>query len=148
MNPAKPTALKVIEGNRGKRKLEPEKEPQPKLGLPQPPRWLSKLAKQEWRKRGKQLLELGLMTELDEANFAAYCQAYADLQEAQAIIDKEGAIWVSKKSGYAQAHPAVAMKHKAMADLRKFSAPFGMTPSDRAGLHVEKPKQRLEDLLK
>ena len=43
----KPTALKLVEGNRGKRKLTPELEPQFKVGGTTPPVFLSATAKAE-----------------------------------------------------------------------------------------------------
>ena len=43
----KPTSLKVLEGNPGKRQLNPN-EPKPDASVPKCPAWLSKEAKREW----------------------------------------------------------------------------------------------------
>ena len=43
----KPTAIKELEGNPGKRKLN-KKEPKPEKGMPVCPEWLLPEAKAEW----------------------------------------------------------------------------------------------------
>ena len=48
----KPTALKVLEGNPGKRPLN-ELEPKPKKQAPSCPSWLEPEAKKEWRRMAK-----------------------------------------------------------------------------------------------
>ena len=48
----KPTALKKLEGNPGKRKLN-TKEPVPGKGMPDCPKWLLPVAKEEWNVGGK-----------------------------------------------------------------------------------------------
>lgn len=45
----KPTTLKKLEGNPGKRKLN-TKEPVPTKGMPDCPKWLLPGAKEEWKK--------------------------------------------------------------------------------------------------
>ena len=66
----KPTAVKELEGNPGKRPLN-ELEPKPKKKAPKCPGWLDAEAKTEWRRVAKQLEELGVLTEVDMAAFAA-----------------------------------------------------------------------------
>jgi phage terminase small subunit len=72
----KPTSLKVLQGNPGKRPLN-ENEPKPPPRLPRSPEHLSEEAKKEWRRAGKFLFQLGLVSDIDRAAFAAYCQAWA-----------------------------------------------------------------------
>ena len=76
----KPTALKELEGNPGKRSLNPS-EPKPPQKAPSCPAWLEKEAKREWRRLSKGMEQLGILTELDRAAFAGYCQAYARWKE-------------------------------------------------------------------
>ena len=72
----KPTALKKLEGNPGKRKLN-TKEPVPAKGMPDCPKWLLPEAKEEWKRLCKKLSEMDVLTltEIDMAAFAAYCQS-------------------------------------------------------------------------
>ena len=71
-NPGRPvpTVLKLLRGSR--RPINPA---EPKLApkLPPPPRELSDEAKRVWRREGKMLLSVGVITALDVAAFAAYC---------------------------------------------------------------------------
>ena len=69
----KPTAVKVLEGNPGKRSLNTG-EPKPEKKAPRCPAWLEDEAKKEWKRMAKQLEHLGILTEIDMAAFAGYCQ--------------------------------------------------------------------------
>ena len=78
----KPTAIKILEGNPGRRPLN-KNEPKPKEKKKlQCPSHLNAEAKKEWRRLSKVLIEMGVLTELDTAAFAGYCQAYARWKEA------------------------------------------------------------------
>ena len=59
----KPTALKKLEGNPGKRKMN-TKEPVPGKGMPDCPKWLLPEAKEEWKRLCQKLSDMGL-TEVD-----------------------------------------------------------------------------------
>lgn len=66
--PPKPTAVKELEGNPGKRPLN-KNEPKPKQTAPKCPSWLEPDAKKEWRRLSKELESMGLLTEVDMAIF-------------------------------------------------------------------------------
>ena len=85
----KPTALKKLEGNPGKRKLN-TKEPIPAKGMLNCPEWLLPEAKKEWERLADLMNQMGVLTEVDMAAFAAYCQSYARWKEAQEHIDSSG----------------------------------------------------------
>ena len=70
----KPTGLKVLEGNLGKRPLN-HKEPKPTKKAPRCPSWLEEDAKKEWKRMSKVLESMGLLTDMDMTAFAGYCQA-------------------------------------------------------------------------
>ena len=78
----KPTAVKKLEGNPGKRKLN-KKEPVPEKGMPDCPDWLLPEAKTEWERLCEKLSQMGVLTEIDMAAFAAYCQSFARWKETQ-----------------------------------------------------------------
>lgn len=54
------------------------------------------------------LSEIGVLTEIDIAAFAAYCQSYARWKEAQEHIDSEGSTFETDK-GYQQQTPWVGI---------------------------------------
>jgi len=141
----KPTAIKILEGNPGKRKLN-KNEPQPTVKAPQCPDWLEPEAKAEWERRSKQLLVLGILTEVDEIAFAGYCQAYARWREAEEFISKHGSI-VKTPSGYWQQVPQVAISNKSLLVVIRFCEQFGMTPSSRSRLAVEPSDIAANDMM-
>jgi P27 family predicted phage terminase small subunit len=141
----KPTALKQLEGNPGKRKIN-KNEPKPAVKIPKCPEWLEPEAKAEWERRSKQLLTLGVLTEVDEVAFAGYCQAYARWREAEEFISKHGSI-VKTPSGYWQQVPQVAIANKSLMLVIRFCEQFGMTPSSRSHLAVESPEAGANDMM-
>lgn len=126
----KPTAVKELEGNPGKRALN-EFEPKPQKKAPKCPVWLDVEAKKEWRRVAKQLEELGVLTEVDMAAFAGYCEAYARWKEAEEFISKHGTI-VKTPSGYWQQVPQVSIAQTYLKIMIKFCEQFGLTPSSRS----------------
>jgi P27 family predicted phage terminase small subunit len=124
-----PTKLKLLRGNPGKRPL-PENEPQPQVRLPSAPTFLSEEGKREWKRTGRRLQSLGLMTEIDTSALAAYCQAWARWKEAEEMLNQFGA--VIKVGGSLQPSPYLSVANKAMAQMVKLLAEFGMTPSSRS----------------
>lgn len=64
----KPTALKTLEGNPGKRKIN-KKEPIPGKGIPTCPEWLLPEAKLEWERLAAVMDQMGLLTEVDRTAY-------------------------------------------------------------------------------
>ena len=93
----KPTAIKELEGNPGKRKLN-KKEPKPEKGMPVCPEWLLPEAKAEWKRLCEKLNQMGVLTEVDMAAFAVYCQSYARWKEAQEHIDSGGSTLCARRA--------------------------------------------------
>lgn len=125
----KPTHLKLLEGNPGKRPL-PKNEPKPRPVTPPCPKWLDTEAKREWRRVSKELERLGLLTIVDRAALAGYCQAYARWKQAEEILDVEGLTFTTP-NGYVQQRPEVAIAQKSLQLMRAFGTEFGLTPSSR-----------------
>ncbi len=126
----KPTAIKELEGNPGKRQLNTN-EPKPAARAPSCPKWLEPDAKKEWRRLAKQMEQLGILTEVDMAAFAGYCQAYARWKAAEEFISKHGAI-VKTPSGYWQQIPQVSIAQQYLKQMNKFCEQFGLTPASRS----------------
>ena len=125
----KPTALKMLEGNPGGRPLN--KEPKPEKKAPRCPSWLEDEAKKEWKRMAKVLENMGLLTEMDMAAFAGYCQAYARWKEAEEFLTQHGSM-VRTPNGYLQQVPQVSIAQTNMKIMLKFCEQFGLTPSARS----------------
>ena len=81
----KPTRMKVLTGNPGKRPLN-QTEPQPEPVIPDCPVELGPSARREWDRLVGQLASLRILTPLDRAALAAYCGAYGLWAEATEAI--------------------------------------------------------------
>lgn len=145
----KPTALKMLEGNPGGRPLN-EAEPKPMKKAPRCPTWLEDEAKREWKRMAKVLEQLGLLTEMDMAAFAGYCQAYARWKEAEEFLTQHGSM-VRTPNGYLQQVPQVSIAQTNMKIMLKFCEQFGLTPSARSrivgGEGASDPADEMELLL-
>lgn len=126
----KPAALKMLEGNPGGRPLN-TKEPKPAKKAPRCPSWLEDEAKKEWKRMAKVLEQMGLLTEMDMAAFAGYCQAYARWKEAEEFLTQHGSM-VRTPNGYLQQVPQVSIAQTNMKIMLKFCEQFGLTPSARS----------------
>lgn len=139
---AKPTALKELEGNPGKRALN-QKEPKPKVAIPECPAQLKGDARVEWKRITKQLFPLGVISELDRAALTSYCIAWGTLLKAIKMIEKEHEVIISENGGAYQ-NPWVSIRNKAMEQILKHSSEFGMTPSSRARIKADAPTEEDE----
>lgn len=136
----KPTAVKKLEGNPGKRKLN-TKEPVPATGMPTCPNWLLQEAKNEWKRLAELMNQMGVLTEVDRAAFAAYCQSYARWKEAQEHIDSDGSIFETDK-GYQQQTPWVGIANTNQKLMMQAASEFGLTPSARSKIVAGNTKGR------
>ena len=137
----KPTRLKALAGNPGKRPLN-RHEPQPKAGLPRCPTQLSEEAKREWKRISKELERLGLLTVLDRAALSAYCQAWGRWIEAEERLRQHGVI-VKSPNGFPVQSPYLAVANRAMAQMGKLLVEFGLSPSSRS--RIQSPIDDLDD---
>lgn len=135
----KPTNLRIIEGNPGKLSLN-KREPKPVPTKPSAPKFLSPAAKYEWRRVATELHRLGLLTGIDRATLAAYCQAYADWKAAVEFIKEHGSVYKvldSKERVVAvKPYPQVVIARNASEQIRKLAAEFGMTPAARSRISL------------
>jgi len=147
--PPKPTNLKKLEGNPGKRPLN-KREPKTSR-VAKCPSWLTAEAKKEWNRIAPILKEMEILTAADQSALAVYCQAYADYIQAQKIIDKEGMTYeYTNKAGVSNivTRPEVVIAHKNAETIRKFCVEFGLTPSSRGRIQLPDEDWKISDLEK
>lgn len=150
MTKNKPTALKVLEGNPGKRPLNLN-EPNPLPIAPECPDWLLDEAKEEWNRLAPELERLGLLTIIDKAAFAGYCQSYAKWKAAEEFIKKNGTTYRIPKtdkngkviSVYIAAFPEVVIANQSLKQIKAFAVEFGLAPSSRGRICL--PSEILDD---
>lgn len=131
-----PTKLKILKGNPGRRPVNTA-EPKMSAELPTCPKHLQGEARKEWRRSVKLLHESGILAAVDRAALAAYCSAWERWIEAEEAIKLQGMIQTSP-NGYPILNPYLSISNKAMEQMRAFLTEFGMTPSSRSRIKVEK----------
>ncbi|MBE0428396.1 MAG: phage terminase small subunit P27 family [Thermoleophilia bacterium] len=129
----KPTALRVIEGNPGKRPLK-DNEPKPKPLLGGCPKHLTGDARQAWQ----HYAALGYwLTEVDSCLLEVLCVNIGIWKEARAIIKQEGIIDDSKPT--LRAHPALKVAADAEKIMLRICQDLGFTPATRSRLNLPAP---------
>jgi P27 family predicted phage terminase small subunit len=141
-----PTHLKLVRGNPGKRAVN-HAEPKPKVVLPSPPAELSEDALAEWNRVASDLHGLGILTAIDRAALAAYAQAYGRWVQAERAAAKmaekdqmTAGLMIRTTNGNAVQNPLIGVANKAMADMVRYAAEFGMTPSARSRIQGSEPE--------
>jgi P27 family predicted phage terminase small subunit len=133
----KPTAIKKLEGNPGKRPLN-DNEPQPDKTPPACPSWLPHEAKREWRRIVPELERLGLLTIVDRAALTGYCEAWARyVKAAKELKDGFTYEYINEKFQMKRSKkPEVEIARDALNQVKAFCAEFGLTPSSRGRMSV------------
>lgn len=134
----KPTSLKLVTGNPGKRRIR-KTEPKPKRVIPSPPAHVSDRALLAWGALATRLDRLGLLTELDAFALEQLCENYSEIIELREdIIDNGRFQTVTTKSGdrMERARPAATMLADAERRFRGMMVEFGLTPSARTRVAV------------
>jgi P27 family predicted phage terminase small subunit len=143
---AKPTALKLVEGNRGKRRLN-KREPKPKREIPSPPAHLSPEVAIEWGKFTVILDRMAVLTEADPRALEDLCEVSVEVRELRADIAEFGRTQkVKTKAGkkgekgatlMERQRPQVMMLADATRRLRAQLADFGLNPSARSRVQTD-----------
>jgi P27 family predicted phage terminase small subunit len=137
----KPTALKILAGNPGRRPLN-EREPQPKVCVPRPPKHLTAAGRKLWRAIGKRLANCGILTDVDATAFELLISSYVEYCEASAKVSQSGPVWLDKGDGkipkFAYS-PYWVQMNKAAKRMHTMLREFGMTPSARSAIKSAGP---------
>jgi P27 family predicted phage terminase small subunit len=139
-----PSAIRELEGNPQHRPMNPH-EPRPQSAIPPCPKHIKGEARKEWNRITKALDAIGVISKLDRATLATYCTAWQRWVEAEEQLKKHGPV-VKSPSGFPIQNPYLAICNKAIEQLTKLSAEFGLTPSSRTRISATAPKSAGDDL--
>jgi P27 family predicted phage terminase small subunit len=156
--PPIPFMLKKLRGNPGHQKLRAPPEPASAPNCPEPPPFLSSYAQDEWWRTSPQLHVLGLLSTVDVACLAAYCQSYALWREASEALARMAAhdehthaLLIKTVDGNPRRNPLIKVARDAAADMVRFAGEFGLTPVARsrlaAGIHAQPSAGKFDGLL-
>ena len=141
-----PTALKLLKGNPGRRKL-PRREPKPDPSMPVCPTWLDPVAKRQWAKLAPELNRMGVLAKIDGNLLARYCQTWSQWRKMIEWVQKHGETTpIKSEEGRVTGHkrnPQTEIAKGLSEMLTRLEPELGMTPSGRTRLEVStKPKPK------
>lgn len=148
----KPTHLKVLQKNPGKRKLN-TKEPKPRKAIPDPSDRLTDRARDIYMLAGEHTLRMGVLTDVDGLALELLATAADEYFSAQEILKgiaetrtlevlgesprlKDGMVYESETQNgkIIRAHPANGIASDAWKRAKSMLVEFGLTPSSRSRL--------------
>ncbi len=139
----KPTALKLVEGNRGKRAIN-RQEPDPVyLNDLTPPAWLPPAAADIWNELAPKLRAAKVLTEMDVQALAMGCVAIAqhrlsvqrvgdDLVKSKQIENEEG----DTVQAGEHVNPWLIVQSMTFKQAMAIFAQFGLTPAARSRIAI------------
>lgn len=117
--------------------------------LARAPSWLvDSVAKQEWRRITKELAKIEIVGNLDYANLAGYCNAYANYRRvSDELRDEPYCIERTTRTGTIMVkNPLVDIQTTYAAEMRKFAGLCGLTIDSRLKAAVKKVDKQDEDM--
>tara|TARA_R100001244_G_scaffold76775_1_gene60907 strand:- start:206 stop:682 length:477 start_codon:yes stop_codon:yes gene_type:complete len=134
-----PTKLKKLQGTlKAERVLNNEMEVALVVNIPPAPRWLTKIAAQEWKNVCFELFNKQMLHKIDLRFIEAYCNAMALHIETEMMLRKEGRIQVFKNADgtikHTQSTPYQKIANDALDKALKIAAQFGLTPCARTNI--------------
>ena len=129
----KPTQLKILQGNPGRRPLN-QKEPQPSLDKPEKPERLGHYGDEVWDELLEELFHMRVMTKADRRALELGCRAYQEYRDA---LNQKGRkrSWQAISDGWKR--------------FRSILVEFGLTPSSRSKVEMlpDRTPDPLEEFL-
>lgn len=133
----KPTALRRLGGNPGKRGYN-HAEPQAPEGVPDCPPHLMDAARDEWDRLVDMLHGMGVVTLVDRAVLAAYCQCYGRWVEAEEKLQSTPML-LKTATGYVQQSPWLSIANKQLELMGRYMTEIGLTPASRSRVASTSP---------
>ena len=135
----KPTHLRLLSQLPSSKKLNKNEPKYSKIEV-EPPEHLDNAAKAEWHRIYRDMAGQGMITTVDRAAISAYCVSYSRWVKAETklalMMEKSddnlfgGMIFKTNKNNLSQ-NPLIRIADRAMENMVRICAEFGMTPSSR-----------------
>lgn len=135
-----PVELKILRGNPGKRPI-PTDTPRPVTDIPRCPSHLKNEARREWRRITRELADMGVLARADRAALEMYCVIYARWRTAEERLEADYQLVATTDKGYEHIGGYLVVANKCVQQMKALLTEFGATPSSRARVRVEKPKE-------
>lgn len=133
---SRPTALKLLHGERHKDRINPD-EPAARPNLPELPVDATDAVREVWDDTVRELDVMSLAFAADGPALRCYCEAVALHRKVSAELDGEPLMTVGAMGGLVR-NPLLQIQRDAAATVRAFAQEFGLTPSARSGIRAGK----------
>jgi P27 family predicted phage terminase small subunit len=137
----KPTRLKKLQGNPGKRPLN-GREPKPKSAVKRPWGLGQGLQRKFWDEHADELERIEILTGIDTAAFRLMAEHYSFAVQAARELHALGELTVEGREG-PKKHPLVQVLRDNSQLFKSYAAEFGMTPSARTRLKLPDEAEQL-----
>jgi phage terminase small subunit len=135
----KPTALKILQGNPGHRKIDELSEPQPVIGLGVPPSFLTGDAEAGayWYGQGPELVKLRTLGESDATTFAQMCIHHSRIVRLSGQINtlRQRKRPTGKSESLLDKYES--QRAKTIAAFQKIADGFGMNAAARTRIKIK-----------
>lgn len=132
--PPKPRAIRELEGISKPYQMNPA-EPRPRLCGVEPPVPLTPQQRLVWDALAPEMVRIGTLTLIDIPAFIRYIDLTLEYNEMQRQIAGRNYFFILRHEDgtpkYISVLPQVTIRDRAMVNLLKLEAQFGMTPSSR-----------------
>lgn len=137
-----PDQIKILKGTFQSCRSN-KQQPRPGKGKLTAPDFLKPIAAEEYERKAELLDRLGVFGEGDDVALAAYAEAYERWRDAIEQIKKEPMVIKTKNENFIQ-NPHIGIANKAAKIMHNFLTEFGLTPSSRQRIKVDKPTKSSE----
>lgn len=136
----KPTHLKLLDGNPGKRAIN-KREPKPAGDLFDPPEWFNDEQKAGWSYAIANSPK-GLLKRLDRSALTVWVVAEDLHRQATIAVSKFGLITKTPGSGVPMQNPYLPIINRQAQVMLKSAAELGFTPSSRSRVSIDDEKEQ------
>lgn len=112
----------------------PDKSARPENVMPKQPRNFPKMPKAVWDELAPQLLNAGLLTDVDGISFGLLCRNVADMEKVEEKLKKIDDWIDTTPNGYKVQSVWFNMSRRLHDDILRLCKEFGMTPASRSTL--------------
>lgn len=135
----KPTVLRMIQGNPGRRDFNLH-EPQPEALTPDcPPELLEPDAQQEWARTIIPAIQIGQITAADRVLAIAHCDLWAAWRSQLADAARHPHVVAVGEHKHPMPNPARGMANKTLSLLVKVDSELGLSPASRSRVTAHPP---------
>lgn len=142
--PKKPPQLKILEGSFRKDRDDLGISQMKPVGMPECPAWLPKSAAKYWGEIGPKLEQVGLISLLDSAAFAAHCDSVGKFEEITEKLATVEHMLDKTPNGLMIQSALFTIRNKLWDQVMKSAGEFGLTAA--ASGKVKAPEAKKDSM--